>query len=300
MSDNPLDQRPWRRPPVDYRVPSKQLPPWPDGNRIAVVVYVNVEHFRYDAPSTVGLTPPQLNRVPDVINWTWREYGNRVGIWRLIDVFRRYGVKPTAAINSAVIEEYPPIAEALLADGWEFLDHGVTNSTQMYGLSAEDQLRIVRESADVIKQFTGKAPKGWSGPGLAETFDTLDILADEGFEYVAEWGICDDYPFELHAGDRRLVGMPYPQETNDLPTYLWMHRTADEAHKQFVDQFDALYRESEEVTKLFTVSLHPYLSGVPHRIWVIDELLKHITSREGVWLATADEVQQHFRNSGTS
>lgn len=294
-----LGERPWPQPPLEY-VPAirREAVSWPHDNSLAVIVYINVEHFRWDLPSPVGLTAPQLSRTPDVINFAWREYGLRVGIWRLMEVLDRHDVKATVALNSEVCRAYPIVVEHCLERGWAVASHGVTNSTQMYGLGDDDQRAIVRESVETIRSSTGRAPRGWLGPGLAETFETLQILWEEGFGYVADWGIADDLPYPLTVGDGGLLAMPYPQETNDLPLYLWLHRDTDQAYRQFTEQFEVLRDESAANGKVFSLALHPYLSGVPHRIRMLDRFLEHARSAQGVWWATADEVESWYRKVG--
>jgi peptidoglycan/xylan/chitin deacetylase (PgdA/CDA1 family) len=295
MTD-PLGNRPWAEPPYDfslYQRPRKlELP---DGARTAVIVYVNVEYFRYDLPSPMALTPGQAERLPDIINYTWRDYGMRAGIWRVVDALDKYGVKPTVTLNSEVTRAYPAVVEEFLERDWEIANHGVTNSVHIYGQSADDQKAIIEESTEAIEKFTGKRPVGWLSPGLSEAYDSLEHLNDAGYRYVGEWGIADDVPFALGVGG--LLAAPYAQETNDLPVFVRLNRSNEEGYKQFVDHFDVLYEESARTAKVMAISLHPYIIGVPHRIRVLDRLLQHISNHDGVWFARAHEIDEWFRTN---
>lgn len=297
MAAGPLENRPWPEPPLEY-LPAirRDKVTWLDGARLAVIVYLNIEYFRYDLPSPMALTPPQADRTPDVINYAWRDYGMRVGLWRTMEVLDRHEVKPTVLLNSEVCRAYPFVVEEFLKRDWEIADHGVTNSVHLYGLGPDDQRAMIRESIDTIQEATGKAPRGWLSPGLSEAFDSLPLLAEAGFRYVAEWGLNDDLPYPFAVGDGTMLAMPYPQETNDLPVFIRLQRTAEEGYRQFVDQFDVLYEEAGRGGKVMTISLHPYIIGVPHRIRVLDRLLEHIRSQTEVWIATAEEVDGWFRS----
>jgi allantoinase len=298
MAQEPLGQRPWREPPLEYMPIVRRGPmSWPGGSRLPVIVYVNIEYFRYDMPSPMALTPPQADRTPDIINYAWRDYGMRVGIWRVMEVLDRHGVAATALVNSEVCRAYPMVVEECLRRGWEIADHGVTNSVHLYGLSAEHQRAMIRESIEMIESSTGTRPKGWLSPGLSESFDSLELLAEAGFRYVAEWGLNDDLPYWLKAGDGNLLAMPYPQETNDLPMFIRLQRSAEEGYQQYTDHFDVLYEEAGRAGRVMTISLHPYIIGVPHRIRVLDRVLAHIRSQEGVWFAKAEEIDNWYRTN---
>jgi peptidoglycan/xylan/chitin deacetylase (PgdA/CDA1 family) len=293
---NPLGSRPWPEPPFDFdlyqRPPALELP---NGARTAVIVYVNVEYFRYDLPSPMALTQGQADRTPDIINYTWRDYGMRAGIWRVIDVLDKHNVKPTVTLNSEVARAYPAVVDELVSRDYEIANHGVTNSVHLYGQTADNQRAMIEESSEAIEKVTGKRPVGWLSPGLSEAYDSLELLADAGYRYVAEWGIAADVPFPLGVGD--LVAVPYPQETNDLPLFVRYQRSAEEGYQQWAEQFDVLYEESATASKVMSISLHPYIIGVPHRIRVLDRLLAHIASHPDVWFAQAQEVDEWYRTS---
>jgi peptidoglycan/xylan/chitin deacetylase (PgdA/CDA1 family) len=294
MNSELIGGRPWREPPYNPGVYAR--PPvlaLPSGARTAVVLYLNVEYFRYDMPSPMALTAGQAGRTPDIINYAWRDYGMRAGIWRVLDILDKHGVTATVTLNSDVIRAYPAVFDELMARNYEIACHGVTNSVHLYGLSAEQQRGMIAESSETIAQATGRRPQGWLSPGLAESFESLSLLADAGYQYIADWGIASDLPYYLGVGD--LVAVPYTQETNDLPLFILQQRSAEDGYRQLVDQFDVLYEESATAARVYAISLHPFVIGVPHRIGVLDRLLAHILSKPGVWLTQAREIDSWYR-----
>jgi len=262
---------------------------------MAAIVYLNVEYFLYEFPSPIGLSPAQAGRAPDVLNYAWREYGMRAGIWRLMDVLDRHDVPVTVGLNSEVCRSHPDVVEACVARGWEIANHGVTNSVQLYGLAADEQRAVIRESSATIEAFTGTRPHGWLGPGLAETGETLQILVEAGFGYVGDWGIADDRPFYLAVGHGNLLAVPYSLETNDLVLYLLQYRDTNQALQQITDQFETLRAEASQQSKVFALVLHPYLSGVPHRIAMLDRFFGHVRQLDGVWWAQARQLEVWYR-----
>ena len=265
----------------------------PDGARMAVWTIVNVEDWdiRANMPRTVLSPPMGAPLTPDLPNWAWHEYGMRVGYWRFHDCLREYGIIPTLAINGSVCLSYPRVAEAALEAGWEFMGHGFVQGP-MHKL--DDQRAAIRKTVDTIRDFTGKAPKGWESPGLTETFETIDLLAEEGIEYVADW-VLDDQPFEIETDAGPVISIPYTVETNDITMMALQHHSSDELLKRAVDQFERLYKESETITRVMAISLHPYITGAPHRIRYLEELYAHILERPGVLMWTGEQVADWYR-----
>ncbi len=260
----------------------------PGGARMAVWTIVNVENWDCGQamPRTV-LSPPMGNPlIPDLPNWSWHEYGMRVGFWRIHDCLTRLGVTPTMALNGIVCETYPRIAEAAPESGWEFMGHGFIQGPMHH---LDDQRAAIRRTIDTIRDFTGKAPRGWESPGLTETDETIDILAEEGIEYVADW-VLDDQPWRIATKSGSMISVPYTVETNDIPIFSLQNRPSDAMLKRTVDQFEQLYAESETITRIMAISVHPYLSGVPHRIGYLKEIFEHILGRPGVAMLTGEQV----------
>ncbi len=268
--------------------------PLPDGKRMAVWTIVNVEDWSITRPMPRGVLSPPMGQPlqPDLPNWAWHEYGMRVGFWRLLEVLKRYEVGVTLAINGLVCETYPRVAEAALEAGWEFMGHGFE---QMPMHNVEDQPAAIARTIDSIARFAGKPPRGWESPGLTETMETADLLTAAGIEYVADW-VLDDQPVEIMTANGPLISVPYTVETNDIPMMLLQHHPSEEMFRRGRDQFDQLYRESAEITRVMSISVHPYITGVPHRIGYLEQLLKHIRSHDDVALWRGEEVMDWFRS----
>ncbi|MCZ6605404.1 MAG: polysaccharide deacetylase family protein [Alphaproteobacteria bacterium] len=265
----------------------------PDGQRMAVWLCVNVEDWeiRKAQPRTV-LPPPQgVPLDPDLPNWAWHEYGNRVGFWRIAEALKARGITPTMPVNGRVIETHERIAQYALDEGWEFMGHGYVQGPMH---RVEDQRTAIRRTIDVIENFTGKAPVGWESPGLTETYETIDLLAQEGIQYVVDW-VLDDQPFEIDTVAGKILSVPYTVETNDITMMAIQHHSADEMYRRTKDQFDRLYRESETITRVMCISIHPYITGVPHRIGYLEQILDYIQGKPDVALWTGEQVMNWYR-----
>jgi allantoinase len=185
-----------------------------------------------------------------------------------------------------VLKSYPRIAQAAREANWEFMGHGYLQGP-MHNLA--DQRQAIRDTIEVIRSFTGKPPRGWESPGLTETYDTIDMLHEEGFEYVADW-VLDDQPVKIRTSRGHMVSVPYTLEVNDIPMMALQHHSADEMFRRGAAQFDRLYEESETTTRIMAISVHPYITGVPHRIGWLEKLYQHIQSRPGVLLWTGEQI----------
>jgi allantoinase len=269
--------------------------PLPDGARMVVWTIVNVEHWTIARamPRTVLSPPMGTPLLPDLPNWAWHEYGMRVGFWRLYDCMQKFGVVPTFAVNGSVIAKYPRIARAARAAKWDFMGHGWIQGPMH---KVEDQRAEIRATIDAIRRFTGKPPRGWESPGLTETDTTLDLLAEEGIEYVADW-VLDDQPVRIATSTGSIVSVPYTVETNDITMFALQHHSADEWVRRGIAQFDRLYDESASITRVMAISTHPYISGVPHRIGALERLYQHIRSRPGVLVWTGAQVLDWYRGA---
>ena len=252
---------------------------WPGGARIAVWVIPNIEHFHMEL----------FANAPDVRNYSRRDYGNRVGIWRLMEVLARHKIRGTVALNAEVITHYPRIIEAAIGLGWEFMGHGLTNSTALTGMDAATERATILATRDAIIG-TGQKMHGWIGPGLTETWRTLDLLAEAGATYVADW-INDDLPYRMRNG---LHAIPYSIELNDMPLFVNPSISIADFERRMIDAFDVLYDEGEHNGRVLGIALHPFLIGSPHRIRYLDRALAHMASHEGVWFATGAEIIAHY------
>jgi len=255
---------------------------WPNGARIAVWVVPNIEHFHLE------LGPG----APDVRNYARRDYGNRVGIWRLMEVLTKHGIRGTVALNGEVVEHYPQIMKECARLNWELMGHGETNSTLLSGMDKEREKAVIASTKAAI-QACGQSMRGWLGPGLTETWNTLDLLKEAGVEYVADW--CnDDMPYRMNNG---LYSIPYSLELNDMPLFAAPSISIADFKQRIIDSFDVLHAEGGKSAKAMCIALHPFLIGAPHRIKYLDEALKHITSHDGVWLATGSEIISAYREA---
>ena len=260
----------------------------PGGARMVVWTIVNVEKWDARNPMPRAVLPPPMGGalVPDLANWAWHEYGNRVGFWRILDCLKNAGVTPTMALNGIVCEEYPRICEAALELGWEFMGHGFVQGPMH---QVDDQREAIRRTMEDIQNVTGRKPRGWESPGLTETNDTVDYLAAEGIEYVADW-VLDDQPCWIGTLNGPVVSVPYSVETNDIPIFALQHNESDAMLKRTIDHFDRLYMESADITRIMAISVHPYLSGVPNRIGYLEKIFEYIQSKPDVLMWTGEQV----------
>jgi peptidoglycan/xylan/chitin deacetylase (PgdA/CDA1 family) len=262
---------------------------WPNGKTLAVWVIPNVEVWNFDSPVGSAISPNTANRVPDVINYAWREYGMRVGLWRLADVLESAGIRATVALNSAVCEVYPKAVEEMKRRRWELMGHGITNSTSLVNLSLDQEREVIRTALRMIEQASGEKVKGWLGPGLGETYNTPDILAEEGVLYVGDWN-SDDQPFPMNVKKGKLFSIPYCMEINDLGLATRLGYSGEQYMNAVIDQFDTLYADSAKLPRVLGIPLHPFVTGQPTRIKYFRKAIEHIKGYEKVWFATGSEI----------
>ncbi len=289
----PRDYGPFDYSPINRRKPWH----WPNGSRLALWVIPNIEFFPLTRPLPGHPWEKATGDAPTVRAWGQRDYGNRVGIFRIMDVLDRHGIRATATINSDICDQHPQIVEDAVRLGWEFMGHNKTNSQRLTGLDAGAERQVIRDALERIRQATGRKPAGWLGSGLAETWNTLDILADEGCSYVSDW-VNDDQPYRMHVGDRTLVYLPYSYEINDSPQLYYRDRSIEEFELMIKHQFDVLYAEAEHSARVMAICLHPFIIGVPHRIGGLQRALDYICRHAGVWKATGSEIVDAYLQTG--
>ncbi|MGI9229602.1 MAG: polysaccharide deacetylase family protein [Gammaproteobacteria bacterium] len=261
----------------------------PDGARLAVYLVVNVEEWDIEKPVAreYVTSPAGVTTVPNVPNWAWHEYGMRVGIWRIMEVLQKRKLMATAALNARVcLGAAEPVARAMHEAGWGFIGHGYEQAAMH---TVQDQQAAIKQSFATLKDYTGKAPKGWLGPGLHETPDTLDYLSEAGFKYVCDWPM-DEHPVLMQTSHEPVMALPYSFELSDLPMMV-VHQHESELWLQRVrDQFDCLYEEGGEQPRIMSMSIHPYIMGVPHRIKYFAAAYDYMLGKSGVWFTTADDL----------
>jgi peptidoglycan/xylan/chitin deacetylase (PgdA/CDA1 family) len=253
---------------------------WPNDARVAVWVIPNIEHFHIEIGSNA----------PDIRNHSRRDYGNRVGVWRIMETLAKHNVRGTVALNAEVGRFYPRIMEEVTKLRWELMGHGLTNSSMLTGLAKEQEAAVIAETRQVIEQW-GQKMRGWLGPGLTETWHTLDLLHEHGAEYVCDW-VNDDLPYRMNNG---LYSIPYSIELNDMPLFNTPSIDIADFERRICDTFDVLYEEGEKNARVMAIALHPFLIGVPHRIRTLDRALAYITSHSKVWFATGSEIIAAYR-----
>jgi len=260
----------------------------PGDARLVLWPVLALEHWDISrAMARTVLPPPQGQPVlPDVPNWSWHEYGMRVGFWRLKKIFERLNLSPTVTLNGRICESYPRVAEACRDNGWEFNAHGF-EQLPMHKL--DDEREAIRRAIDAITSFTGKPPRGWFGPGLTQTYDTLDHLAEAGIEYIGDW-VLDDQPCVLKTAHGPVVALPYNFEVHDIVLMLIQHHPADMFLKRAIDYFDCLYEEGVDQPRIMALAVHPYISGSPHRARYVAETLDYITSKPGVVVWNGEQI----------
>jgi allantoinase len=264
----------------------------PGGARLAVWLIVNIEEWDIHSamPRTVLTPPAGGSPMPDIPNWAWHEYGNRVGFWRLLKVFDDFRVPGVLAVNGTAVETYRPIAEAALERGWEFMGHGFTQKNMQ---KVEDEALDIAKTTQVIEAFTGKRPRGWLGPGLTETWHTPDLLQEAGYDYVCDW-VLDDQPAILKTRNGEIVNVPYTQECNDVAMMLIQHHKASEYRDRALDQFEQLHEDSRDGARVMAMVLHPYIMGAPHRAKYFRQVLEVIRHKEGILFWTGEQIFDWF------
>jgi allantoinase len=273
----------------------------PHGKALAVWPVVNVEHWLIDNPMPRQvLTPPTgAALLPDVPNWAWHEYGMRVGFWRFLEVFGALGIRPTLSVNGSVCTAYPRVAGAARDAGWEFMGHGFV---QVPTHKVADQRAMIHTTVETIRHFTGEDVVGWLGPGLTETLETPDLLAEAGIRYIADF-VVDDRPARVATAHGEVLSMPYSVELNDIPLSMIQHHASDELLVRARRQADRLVAEALSPgplggAKVMCVAVHPYITGVAHRIEALATLMADLAARPDVVFMQGREIRDWYLASG--
>ncbi|HXP93025.1 MAG TPA: polysaccharide deacetylase family protein [Candidatus Binatia bacterium] len=269
----------------------------PGGARLAIHVIVNIEEWDINArlPRALLSAPAGGEPVPDVPNFAWYEYGNRVGVWRFLDLLEKFRAKATLSVNANVANSYPLIVEKTHAAGWEMMGHGFIQKTMAL---VPDEAEVIAKTLDTLERATGQRPRGWLGPGLVETPQTLEHLAAAGIRYCCDWGPADDLPFELTLeSGRAMLAVPYPVDMNDIVISAIERQPSHEIFARGKAQFDTLYAESEHNARIMAIALHPYITGVPHRIGYLEQLLAYCAGHTGVTFMRGGEIADWFSSA---
>lgn len=265
---------------------------WPNGARVAFWVAPNVEFYELNPPrnpSRAAWSRP----APDIQNYSYRDYGNRVGFWRMLDVMKRCGMRGSVSLNVAMCEHHPEVIAACAENHWEFYSHGTYNTRYLMGMDEAQERAVIQDSIDTIRKHTGQKLDGWLAPALTYTDRTMDLVAEMGLTYVCDL-FHDDQPGPVKTAKGKLASIPYSLEMNDTIVYN-VNQVSPRRYGDIIKrQFDRLYREGEKSGTVMCIPLHPYLIGQPYRLAAFEEALQYITSHDKVWLATGREIAEHF------
>jgi allantoinase len=263
---------------------------WPNGTRLAVYLGLNLEHFAFGEGLGAELAPggPQ----PDILNYAWRDYGNRVGAWRLLDMLDQLDLPANVIANSAMYDYAPELMAAARARGDEIVGHGRTNSERQSTLDEAAERILIAEATATITEHEGHPPKGWLSPWIAESHHTPDLLVEAGYRYTLNW-CMDDQPVWLRTRAGPLLAIPYPQELNDIPAIVARRTSAADFAAMIIDNFDEMLAQSMRQALVMGIALHPYILGQPYRLSHLRRALTHITrARDHTWFTTAGAIAE--------
>lgn len=277
-------------------LPHRPVYDWPGGRRLAVYIALNLETFDFGSGLGAELAPggPQ----PDVLNYAWRDWGNRVGAWRLRDLFESLRLPASVLANSRLYGDCPGLIEAFRARGDEIVAHGRTNAERQGDLDEAAERRLIAEATEILTREEGRAPAGWLGPWISQSPVTPDLLAEAGYRYLLDW--ChDDQPTWFATRTNPILALPYPQELNDIPAIVARKETGREFAQAIIDGFDEMLVQSASAPLVMGIALHPYIVGQPHRLRPLRTALAHIAAhRDRIWLTTAGEIAAHVVDRG--
>jgi peptidoglycan/xylan/chitin deacetylase (PgdA/CDA1 family) len=260
---------------------------WPGGSRLALYIGFNVEHFAFGEGLGARLAPAAAG--VDVLNHAWREYGNRVGAWRCLDLFESLGLPVAAIVNAAICDHAPALIEAFVARGDEIVAHGHTNAEAQGGMNEDDERALLVDCRERLQRATGSAPPGWLSPWISESAVTPDLLVETGYRYTLNW--ChDDQPTRLATRAGSLWSIPYPQEVNDIPMIVARGMSGRDFADLIVDHFDEMLEQSVREPLVMGIALHPYLVGQPHRLRPLRRALRHLAAAPGTWWTTPGRI----------
>jgi len=277
-------------------LPRRSKVSWPGGARVALLVVPALEWFPLDMKGK-PFKPPgaMVTPYPDLRHYTLRDYGNRVGIYRVMKALDRFGIRASAAVNAAVAARHPGLIASCVERGWEVMANGLDMDHLHYGgLAPAEEQRLVDETLSILRRVSGQVIRGWLSPARSESFATLDLIRAAGIDYVCDW-VNDDMPYAMQTASGTLYAMPVPNDIDDHTILIQSRHSEDEYARQLCDQFDLLHAEaSSQGGRILALSLHPWVIGQPYRIWALERGLAHVMSRGAVWSATASEILDAF------
>ena len=277
-------------------LPNRAQYEWPNGTKLAVYVAMNIEAFSYGEGKGAAIAPPEQAMSHSI--YSWRDYGNRIGFWRLMDMFDDLQIPVQHQINTAIYDECPDIPERIRSRNDEFLGHGYTNSEEQGGLSEQKEKDLIAKCTATITKHEGKAPTGWMSPWLSNSETTMDLLQEAGYRYVMDWTM-DDQPVWIKTRGGKILSMPYPVEANDNRGIVWYRYTSSEFTDMLIDNFDEMLEQTQRDGHplVCPISLHPFVVGRPYRIRQLRRALEHILKyKDRIWLTRPGDICQHIEN----
>lgn len=266
---------------------------WPDGKRVALWVCPNIEHYEFLPKFQRTRDPWPRSPHPDVLGYSIRDYGNRVGLWRFFEATDALGIKCTVSLSMAVLQHYPQILEAMENRGWEYMSHGIYNTRYHWDFTEEEERAAMLESRAIHRELTGREQRGWFSPAATNTLRTFDLCAETGFDYVCDL-YHDDQPTPIRTKTGDLISVPYTMELNDV--IVWRRGEEIESFcRQIRDHFDTVYAEGATQGRVMCIAVHPFWVGQPHRIRAFRRVMEEMLAHPGVWCTTAGEIADHWR-----
>ena len=266
---------------------------WPNDARVALWLAPNVEFYEYEPTPSEFRNPWPRVAHPDVLHYSYRDYGNRVGFWRMLEVFDQYKVRGSVSLNMAVLEHFPEIRDAMVARDWDYFTHGIYNTRLLFGMTPDEERAFYADNRETLYRHTGKRLLGMLGPAFSSTANTPELMAEAGLLYQVDW-FHDDQPFPINVRSGKLISLPYTRELNDSVVFNAPGLEADYFAQICKDQFDVLYAEGAQTGQVMCIALHPYLIGQPHRLRYLADILDYVTAFDGVWVTTSDEIAEHY------
>ncbi len=266
---------------------------WPGARRLAVYIGLNLEHFSFGGGLGAELAPagPQ----PDVLNHAWRDYGNRVGAWRMLELFDALQLPVSVIANSAMYDHAPDLMAAFRARGDEIVGHGRSNSERQGTMEPAAEAALIAEATQVLTKAEGTPPRGWLSPWISESHVTPDLLRAAGYDYTLNW-CMDDQPVWMRTDHGPILSIPYPQEVNDIPSVVGRKDGAAQFADMILDNFDEMLDQSQHQPLVMGIALHPYIVGQPYRLRHLRRALTHIAAhRDAIWLTRAGEISDYCR-----
>ncbi len=265
---------------------------WPNGARLALWVVPNIEHYEFLPPRGGRRDPWPRVPHPDIFGYGTRDYGNRVGLWRMLEVLDKHRIRATVSLGIGAFEHYPNVLRACEERGYDYMCHGIYNTRYLWDVPEEEERALIRDCVESFHRLTGKRMAGWLSPALSHTLQTPDLVAEAGFTYFCDF-VHDEQPWPIRVKSGRLISIPYTIDLNDAVVTREGFEARDFA-RMVRDTFDRLYRDGEDGGRVMCIAVHPYNMGQPHRLRYLDEVLGYMLAHDGVWRATGAEIADWY------